>query len=427
MDHQIILGAVAYDPKVVTIWEGFRDWFATHNFDFDFILYSNYERQVEGHFAGHFDVAWNSPLAWLESERVARERGRTAEAVCMRDTDCDLTSLVVARAGSGIEKLEDLRGKVVAVGAPDSPQATLIPLLLLKEAGLEPGRDFEVQQHDKLFGKHGDHIGGERDAARALVAGKADAACMIDGNHLLFTSEGTLPSGSTTVLAQTDPYDHCCFTVLDGADTAMLHRTDGEVATGDRVRPVWAPHRVGSILDILHFERAEGERPSAPEPVGGDPVTRFEAPTRIDYRVAAGATTQAFLRGVMARKLLGSRCPDCTKVYIPPRGSCPTCAVAPEAMIELSQTGTVTTFSVIRLPFEGQVLDPPYACAHVLLDGADVPLLHIVGECDPDEVRMGMRVTAVWADTLEPTLASVRYFRPVDEPDVDYAQFKEHV
>ena len=214
---------------------------------------------------------------------------------------------------------------------------------------------------------------------------------------------------------------------LDGADTAMLHRTDGEVATGDRVRPVWAPHRVGSILDILHFERAEGERPSAPEPVGGDPVTRFEAPTRLDYRVAAGATTAAFLRGVMARKLLGSRCPDCTKVYIPPRGSCPSCAVAPEAMIELSQTGTVTTFSVIRLPFEGQVLDPPYACAHVLLDGADVPLLHIVGECDPDEVRMGMRVTAVWADTLEPTLASVRYFRPVDEPDVDYAQFKEHV
>ena len=78
MSKTLMLGAVAYDPKVVTIWEGFRAWFAQHDLDFDFILYSNYEAQVAGHFAGHYDVAWNSPLAWIQAERVAKARGSAA-------------------------------------------------------------------------------------------------------------------------------------------------------------------------------------------------------------------------------------------------------------------------------------------------------------------------------------------------------------
>ena len=86
----IVLGAVAYDPKVVTIWEGFKAWFASRDFSFDYVLYSNYERQVEAHFAGEFDVAWNSPLAWIEAERLAAARGRVAHAIAMRDTDRDL-------------------------------------------------------------------------------------------------------------------------------------------------------------------------------------------------------------------------------------------------------------------------------------------------------------------------------------------------
>lgn len=224
MSETLLMGAVAYDPKVVTIWDGFKQWFATRDLDFDYILYSNYERQVEGHFAGHFHVAWNSPLAWLQAERFAARAGRKAEAIAMRDTDRDLTSVVVARRDSSIERIEDLRGKTVAVGAADSPQATLIPLLHLAEAGLEPGEDFEVRRFDVLVGKHGDHIGGERDAAKALLAGAVDAACMIDGNHLLFTREGTIPAGGTRIVAETAPYDHCNFTVLDGAPTETVEQ-----------------------------------------------------------------------------------------------------------------------------------------------------------------------------------------------------------
>ena len=136
MTKPLMLGAVAYDPKVVTIWEGFKAWFAEHDFEFDLVLYSNYEAQVEGHFAGQYDVAWNSPLAWIQAERVAAERGRKAEAIAMRDTDQDLTSVIVVRADSDIQTLADLKGKIIGVGAGDSPQATLIPLNHLAESGL---------------------------------------------------------------------------------------------------------------------------------------------------------------------------------------------------------------------------------------------------------------------------------------------------
>jgi phosphonate transport system substrate-binding protein len=220
----LLLGAVAYDPKVVTIWEGFKTYFSRRGLDFDYVLFSNYERQVESHLAGQFHVAWNSPLAWVRTRRLAQSRGVKVEAVAMRDTDRDLTSVVVVKNDSGVGSVEDLRGKRVAVGAVDSPQATLIPLSHLRAQGLAPGEDFEVVYNDLLGGKHGDHIGGEREAARSLLAGGCEAACMIDGNLLLFVSEGTLPSGATRVLTQTDAYDHCNFTVGADAPPGLVSR-----------------------------------------------------------------------------------------------------------------------------------------------------------------------------------------------------------
>jgi ABC-type phosphate/phosphonate transport system substrate-binding protein len=224
MTDTLLMGAVAYDAKVVTIWEGFRAWFHQRELDFDFVLYSNYERQVQAHLEGHVHVAWNSPLAWLQAERAGAAAGRKAEAIAMRDTDCDLTSVVVARSDSPVKSLADLKGRKVAVGAADSPQATLIPLLHLAEHGVDPDQDVEVVKFDVLVGKHGDHIGGERDAAKSLLDGQVDAACMIDGNHLAFTNEGTIPSGATRILAQTAPYDHCNFTIYDDAPQEPIAR-----------------------------------------------------------------------------------------------------------------------------------------------------------------------------------------------------------
>jgi phosphonate transport system substrate-binding protein len=220
----LLMGAVAYDPKVVTIWEGFKEFFARGGLAFDYVLYSNYEQQVRSHFAGQIHLAWNSPLAWIEAERLATKRGRTASAIAMRDTDRDLTSVIVARRNSGVAALAELQSKRVAVGAKDSPQATLIPLERIAQSGLAPLKDFEVLYFNVGEGKHGDHIGGERDAAKALMSGDADACCILDANRMLFAKEGTLPTSATQILATTDPFDHCNFTVLDGAPRAQLER-----------------------------------------------------------------------------------------------------------------------------------------------------------------------------------------------------------
>jgi ABC-type phosphate/phosphonate transport system substrate-binding protein len=214
------IGAVAYDPKVVTIWEGFKDYFAAHGVEIDYVLYSTYDAQVEANLSGAVDVAWNSPLAWVKSQIVS---GGVCRAIAMRDSDRDLTTKIIVRSDAELRGLTDLKGKRIAVGASDSPQATLIPLGTVAEAGVEPGRDCRVIYHNVMVGKHGDHVGGERDAARALAEGRADAACVLDGNYPMFINEGTLDPGTTRMLASTPPFDHCNFTVRAGVRTEAVH------------------------------------------------------------------------------------------------------------------------------------------------------------------------------------------------------------
>jgi ABC-type phosphate/phosphonate transport system substrate-binding protein len=263
-DNQtLILGAVAYDPKVVTIWDGFRAYLAGHGLDFDYVLFSNYERQVQALFDGQITVAWNSPLAWLQSQSIAAATGREVRPLCMRDSDRDLTSLIVVRPGEALRTPADLKGRRVAVGAADSPQATLIPLGFLAEQGLNPGKDFELLRFDLLAGKHGDHIGGEREAVRALLGSQADAACIIDSNLLLFEREGTIAPGALRVLARTPAYDHCNFTVTAEQAESTPVRRFGELLLGmsyadERVRPLldmeglkqWMPGRTSGYAQL---------------------------------------------------------------------------------------------------------------------------------------------------------------------------------
>lgn len=227
MNKPLLMGAVAYAPKVVTIWEGFKAYFRRHDFEFDFVLYSNYETQVEAQFGGGIEIAWNSPLAWVRADRIARSRGQQAPAVAMRDTDRDLSSVLVTRADSPAAQSGDpakLAGKTIGFGAIDSPQANLIPRDHLRQMGLIAGRDYTARRFDVLGGKHGDHIGGERDAALALMAGEIDAAWMIDGNQLAFSREGILPASATRIVARTGNFDHCNFTVSPGADPEKIAR-----------------------------------------------------------------------------------------------------------------------------------------------------------------------------------------------------------
>ncbi len=159
------------------------------------------------------------------------------------------------------------------------------------------------------------------------------------------------------------------------------------------------------------------------------PVTAIKAPVHLEFSYTAGRASTRFLRGMAQGKILGQRCPECGKVYVPPRGSCTICAVPTDVEVEVTGKGTVTTFCIVRIPSDSLSIDPPFTCAHILLDGADLPFFALIQECPFDEVRMGMRVEAVWVpkEELGPTFESIKYFRPIDEPDASFESYKEHL
>jgi uncharacterized protein len=219
---------------------------------------------------------------------------------------------------------------------------------------------------------------------------------------------------------------------LDGADTALLHVVDvpspDAIRTGLRVRARWASERVGQIRDIECFEPAAG--PSAePSRHAVEPVTMVTTPISLRVEHTASPQETAYLRGLEEGRILGQRCPECGKVYVPPRGACPVDGVPTTEEVELPDRGIVTTFCIVNVPFLGQRIQPPYVAAYVLLDGADIAFLHLILDCAAEDVRMGLRVEAVWKPREEwgPTLQNVDHFRPTGEPDADYDSYKEHL
>ena len=160
-----------------------------------------------------------------------------------------------------------------------------------------------------------------------------------------------------------------------------------------------------------------------------DPVRRITAPVRLDYTVAAGRDLARFLSAIAEGRFVGKRCPDCRKVYVPPRGGCPTCGVPMHEDVELRDSGTVTTFCVVNVPYEGQTMKLPYVYASVLLDGADIPFAHLIHGIEAADVRMGLRVRAEWAAAEErrPTMESILCFRPTGEPDAPFDSYKDHL
>jgi len=238
---------------------------------------------------------------------------------------------------------------------------------------------------------------------------------------------------------------------LDGADTAMLHAVDAGSAavmrTGMRVRPRWAGERVGSIRDIECFEpgdeapeaaapeaaapeaAAPAARSAAQDTEGSAPVTMTVTPVRLRYEHTASPGESTYLRGLADGRLIGQRCPACGKVYVPSRGTCPVDGVPADITVELPDTGTVTTFSIVNVAYPGQQVTPPYVAAAVLLDGADIAFQHLILGCEPGEVRIGMRVRAAWRprDEWATTATTISHFTPTGEPDAPYETYARHI
>lgn len=159
-----------------------------------------------------------------------------------------------------------------------------------------------------------------------------------------------------------------------------------------------------------------------------EPVKRMKSPVKFTFDVPAGPTVSRFLEAVKTGKLFGQRCPTCTKVYVPPRVACPRCGdeLLPE-QLPVKDSGTVTSFCIVNVPYEGQTMKLPYVYASILLDGADIPFPHLVADVEASDVRMGMRVKAEWAEQPVASLESIRCFKPTGEPDVPFDAFKEHL
>ena len=210
MSEPLLVGAVAYTPNVVTIWEGMRDYFATTSTDMDFVLFSNYGRQVDALLAGTIDVAWNTNLAWV---RTVAQTDDGCRALAMRDTDAVFQTIFVTRAGSRLHDLQDLKGRRLALGSRDSAQAAILPLHFLHHSG--PGADaVDLVRMNSDVGKHGDTGRSELDALRAVLDEKADAAAIGINTWEAIGREELMP-GAFEAFWESPTYSHCNFTVLE--------------------------------------------------------------------------------------------------------------------------------------------------------------------------------------------------------------------
>jgi uncharacterized OB-fold protein len=218
---------------------------------------------------------------------------------------------------------------------------------------------------------------------------------------------------------------------LDGADTPLLHAIDAgsaeSISTGTRVHAHWIDEPAGAITDIAYFSLGDEAEPEGAAD-DRDPVTMQVTPSSIEIQHTASLPESKFLRGLEEGKLLGARSGKGGKVYFPAREADPATGQPLDQFVELPDKGTVTTFAIINIPFAGQRIKPPYVAAYVLLDGADIPFLHLILEIEAADVRMGMRVQAVWKPREEWGLGidNIDYFRPTGEPDADYDTYKHH-
>jgi ABC-type phosphate/phosphonate transport system substrate-binding protein len=228
LEQTIWIGAVAYDPKVVTIWEGMRRYLRDEaHLPVEIVLFQSYGAQVEAllapssELAPRIDIAWNTNLAYLQSIEWS---GGRCKPLAMRDTDLGWTTKIIALNGGPIRTLDDLRGRVLALGSRDSGHAAILPVHFLADLGLTEGRDYRTLRFDIDLGKHGDTGASEIDVLRAVLEGKADAGAVGSPVWSGVHAQALVPEGSLTEIWMSPPYSHCMFTARPGLDDDIGRR-----------------------------------------------------------------------------------------------------------------------------------------------------------------------------------------------------------
>lgn len=225
----ILLGAVAYDPKVVGIWDIIRDYSNEYGCKLDYVLFSNYERQVDSLLKGHIDIAWNTNVAWI---RTLYATDNKAKAIAMRDTDLHWSTKFVVKKDSKIKNLEDLKGKKLGVGSADSSQANIMAIYYLNKNGLKikesdinnseiDNESVNIIRYNSDLGKHGDTGRSEWDVLEGLKNGSLDAGTIGSNTWIRILEEGLYPDGDLISFYTSPDFCHCNFTVMPNIDSEI--------------------------------------------------------------------------------------------------------------------------------------------------------------------------------------------------------------
>ena len=226
MNETIWVGAVAYDPKVVAIWEGMRRYFHEEaHLPVEVVLFQSYETQVlallgqEG--APRIDIGWNTNLAYLQADEWT---GHACRAIAMRDTDLGWMTKIVAVSGGPIATVAALKDRTLALGSRDSGHAAILPVYFLEQQGMREGVDYRTLRFDSDVGKHGDTGTSEVEVVRAVLDGRADAGAIGSPFWNTVQSEHLVPEGALHEIWSSPAYNHCMFTARPDLDAEQERR-----------------------------------------------------------------------------------------------------------------------------------------------------------------------------------------------------------
>lgn len=245
MSRPFLLGAQAVEPASLTIWEAVRNYFVTRGMPLDYALFSTYEALNRALLDGAIDAAWNAPLAQAQ---VLIQSGGACRALAMRDTDREVTTVMLVPADSAIRSLDDLRGRRLALGTADSSELSLIPRFQLAEDGLDVARASTIVE----FETQGD--AGEirhvplRAILAALAEGRIDATTLFEPQYRAFVERGQIAPGAYREIWRSRPYSHCGFAARPGLADDTAARFVEILTSMDYAAP-----EVTEMMDLEHL------------------------------------------------------------------------------------------------------------------------------------------------------------------------------
>lgn len=230
------IGAVAYAPSAVTIFEDLRRYFDHRGMPVDYVLFSHYDALVDALRKGEVDIAWNTPMAHAQYHRKA---GNASQTLVMRDVDCNVRSVLVARTDASIQTPEDLAGKTLVLGSRQAAEATVLPVHFLKGQGVNFDR-IKIHSLDGKADLRGNPCSSEVHVLAALQDGKGQAGIIGERFWKRLSEHKPDRVSGLKVIWVSPPFSHCVFTASKDFDRDLAARFTKLMLTMDPSDPLAA-------------------------------------------------------------------------------------------------------------------------------------------------------------------------------------------